>query len=279
MIKNFFNRILQFYYSTNKKEVLLQSKLRQELDSIKKREFKKDNKNLIPFGFKVFSQTDEDGIINEIFNRIGTTNKQFLEFGANTRFNNTTYLLMKGWEGVWLESSEKKVNNIKKKYSLLIKNGKLKIYKKTITASNVNKEIKSLNLNKFIDLLSLDIDGNELYVLNKLKTISPRVIVVEYNAKFPPPIRKSIKYDPKFIWKYDDYFGTSLQLLEDNLKNFGYVLVGCNILGVNAFFIKKKLVQNKFPKNTTAKFHYQKFRSGLNNIRSSHLSNDKWLND
>ena len=77
--------------------------------------------------------------------------------------------------------------------------------------------------------------------LNKLKTISPRVIVVEYNAKFPPPIRKSIKYDPKFIWKYDDYFGTSLQLLEDNLKNFGYVLAGCNILGVNAFFIKKKL--------------------------------------
>ena len=279
MIKNFFNRILQFYYSTNKKEVLLQSKLRQEIDSIKKREFKKDNKNLIPFGFKVFSQTDEDGIINEIFNRIGATNKQFLEFGADTKFNNTTYLLMKGWKGVWLESSEKKVNNIKKKYSLLIKNDKLKIHKKTITASNVNKEIKSLNLNKFIDLLSLDIDGNELYVLNKLKTISPRVIVVEYNAKFPPPIRKCIKYDPKFIWKYDDYFGSSLQLLEDNLKNFGYVLVGCNILGVNAFFIKKKLVKNKFPKNTTAKFHYQKFRPGLNNIRSSHLSNDKWLNE
>ena len=143
---------------------------------------------------------------------------------------------------------------------------------------NVNKEIKSLNLNKFIDLLSLDIDGNELYVLNKLKTIRPRVIVVEYNAKFPPPIRKCIKYDPKFIWKYDDYFGTSLQLLADNLKNFGYVLVGCNILGVNAFFIKKKLVQNKFPKNTTAKFHYQKFRIGLNNIKSSHIESNKWCN-
>ena len=114
--------------------------------------------------------------------------------------------------------------------------------------------------------------------LNKLKTISPRVIVVEYNAKFPPPIRKCIKYDPKFIWKYDDYFGTSLQLLEDNLKNFGYVLAGCNILGVNAFFIKKKLVQNKFPKNTTAKFHYQKFRIGLNNIKSSHIESNKWCN-
>ena len=90
--------------------------------------------------------------------------------------------------------------------------------------------------------------------------------------------RKCIKYDPKFIWKYDDYFGTSLQLLADNLKNFGYVLVGCNILGVNAFFIKKKLVQNKFPKNTTAKFHYQKFRIGLNNAKSSHIESNKWCN-
>ena len=76
------------------KEVLLQSKLRQETDSIKKREFKKDNKNLIPFGFKVFSQTDEDGIINEIFNRIGATNKQFFEFGEDTKFNNTTYIYL-----------------------------------------------------------------------------------------------------------------------------------------------------------------------------------------
>ena len=133
MIKNFFNRIIQFYNSTNKKDVLLQSKLRQEIDSIKKREFKKNSKNLIPFGFKVFSQTDEDGIINEIFNRIGTTNKQFLEFGVNSEFNNTTYLLMKGWKGVWLESSGWKFINIKKKYSSSIINGSLKLYKKRIT--------------------------------------------------------------------------------------------------------------------------------------------------
>ena len=45
MIKNFFNRILQYYYATNKREVLFQSKLRQEIESIKKKEFKKDKKN------------------------------------------------------------------------------------------------------------------------------------------------------------------------------------------------------------------------------------------
>ena len=278
MIKNFLNRILQYYYATNKREVLFQSKLRQEIESIKKKEFKKDKKNLIPYGFKIYSQSDEDGIINEIFKRIGTTNKRFLEFGVNSTDNNTTFLLLNGWTGGWLEASNSQVIRIKKKYEVLLKKNKLRIYKKKITAENINKIIKSINFKGVIDLLSIDIDGNEVYLLNKLSQIKPRVIIVEYNAKFPPPIRKCIKYDPKFIWKYDDYFGTSLQLLADNLKNFGYVLVGCNILGVNAFFIKKKLVQNKFPKNTTAKFHYQKFRIGLNNIKSSHIESNKWCN-
>ena len=104
---------------------------------------------------------------------------------------------------------------------------------------NIDEELKFSKLNKNLDLLSIDIDGNELYVLNELKIINPRVIIVEYNAKFPPPVEKTIKYDPKFIWDYDDYFGSSLQLLENTLKKIGYVLVGCNALGVNAFFIKK----------------------------------------
>ena len=279
MIKNLFNKLFQFFYATNKSEVVLQSKLRQEINFIKKREFERDNKNLIPFGYKVFSQTDEDGIINEIFKRIGTTNKQFLEFGVNTDFNNTTYLLFNGWKGVWLESSKKKIIKIEEKYYSFIKNKKLKLFNKIITAENVNEELKFSKLNKNLDLLSIDIDGNELYVLNELKIINPRVIIVEYNAKFPPPVEKTIKYDPKFIWDYDDYFGSSLQLLENTLKKIGYVLVGCNALGVNAFFIKKELVKNKFPKNSTAQFHYQEFRIGLNNIKSSHINSNKWLNE
>jgi len=277
MIKNFFNRVLQYYYATNKREVLFQLKLRQEIESIKKKEFKKDKKNLIPYGFKVYSQSDEDGIINEIFKRIGTTNKRFLEFGVNSTDNNTTFLLLKGWTGAWLDASNSKVIRIKKKYEVLLKKNKLRIYKKKITAENINKVIKSINFKGVIDLLSIDIDGNEVYLLNKLSQIKPRVIIVEYNAKFPPPIRKCIKYDPKFIWKYDDYHGASLQLLVDNLKK-KYALVGCNISGINAFFIKKELLKNKFPKNTSAKFHFQQFRVGLINLRTSHPESNKWFN-
>ena len=277
MLKNFFNRILQYYYATNKKEVLFQSKLRQEIESIKKNEFKRDKKNLIPYGFKVFSETDEDGIINEIFKRIGITNKKFLEFGVNASKNNTTFLLLNNWTGVWLEISTLKIIRIKNKYKIPLKNNSLRIYKKKITAENINKVIKSLQLKGVIDLLSIDIDGNEVYLLNKLSQIRPRVIVVEYNSKFPPPFKNSIKYSPNFIWKYDDYLGSSLQLLVDNLKKKNYALVGCNISGVNAFFVKKELLKNKFPKDTSAKFHYQQFRVGLINLKTSHPESNKWF--
>ena len=124
MIRNFLNRILQYYYATNKKEVLFQSKLRQEIEIIKKKEFKRDKKNLIPHGFKVFSQSDEDGILNEIFKRIGTTNKKFLEFGVNSTNNNTTFLLLNTWTGIWLEASKSKVKKIKKKYEAFLKKKK-----------------------------------------------------------------------------------------------------------------------------------------------------------
>ena len=277
MLKIFFNRILQYYYATNKREVLFQSKLRQEIESIKKNEFKRDKKNLIPYGFKVFSQIDEDGIINEIFKRIGTTNKKFLEFGVNASKNNTTFLLLNNWTGVWLEISTLKIIRIKNKYKIPLKNNSLRIYKKRITAENINKVIKSVQLKGVIDLFSIDIDGNELYLLNKLSQIRPRVIVVEYNSKFPPPFKKSIKYSPNFIWKYDDYLGSSLQLLVDNLKKKNYALVGCNISGVNAFFVKKELLKNKFPKDTSAKFHYQQFRVGLINLKTSHPESNKWF--
>ena len=69
-----------------------------------------DKARLERYGFKAYSQNDEDGIIQEIFNRIGVTNKTFVEFGAYDGLeNNTTYLLMKGWRGLWIDGDPKKM--------------------------------------------------------------------------------------------------------------------------------------------------------------------------
>jgi len=60
-----------------------------------------DPKRLLRCGFKVYSQNDEDGIIQEIFKRIGTTNRTFVEFGVETGVEtNTTKLLLEGWRGL-----------------------------------------------------------------------------------------------------------------------------------------------------------------------------------
>ena len=66
--------------------------------------------NLALSGQKIYSQTDEDGIIEEIFKRI-PNNKTFLEIGIQTGIEcNSLFLLLKGWTGTWIEGSEQYCN-------------------------------------------------------------------------------------------------------------------------------------------------------------------------
>ena len=58
-----------------------------------------DPKRLLRHGFKIYSQNDEDGIIQEIFRRIGAGSRTFVEFGVATGFEcNTVKLLIEGWQ-------------------------------------------------------------------------------------------------------------------------------------------------------------------------------------
>ena len=46
------------------------------------------------YGAKCFSQNDEDGIISEIFNRVGICNKSFVEFGVEDGLECCTHMLL-----------------------------------------------------------------------------------------------------------------------------------------------------------------------------------------
>ena len=50
---------------------------------------------------------------------------------------------------------------------------------------------------------------------------------------------------------------------EKMLEKKGYVLVGCNITGVNAFFVRKDQIQDKFEKNSSSEFHFTEGRYWL----------------
>ena len=215
-----------------------------------------DPKRLENYGYKVYSQNDEDGIINEIFNRIGTTNKFFIEFGVQDGIEcNCHYLLFQDWEGVFIEGSKDYCDKINEYYEYLISKSKLQVINAFITRENINDLISTTKavIIKDIDLLSIDIDGNDYHVFKSIGVINPRVVIIEYNVKFPPPIKWVMPYNANHIWDGTEKQGASLQAIVDLAKIKGYELVATNISGINAFFVRKDLYNKDiFPENNSA---------------------------
>lgn len=218
-----------------------------DIDRILKSECFRNPLRLEPYGFKCYSQHDEDGMLAEIIKRISVpVPKTFVEFGIGDGLeNNTLFLLKQQWKGLWIEAGVENVDKIRRSFKTIIENKQLVFLETLITRDNIDKLIGSV-LKGEIGLLSIDIDGNDLYAWERIEVISPCVVIIEYNAKFPPPIRWSIDYDEKHVWNSTDYMGASLAALADLGKKKGYQLVGCNLNGTNAFFVRKDLVNNRF---------------------------------
>lgn len=227
--------------------------------------------SLIPYGYKVYSQNDEDGIIREIFNRIGLTNRKFLEFGIGDGLeNNTLALLFERWTGVWIEANRKSVENVSRGFSSTIASRALTVVNSLVTKDNIDDLIKGHFGAPEIDLLSVDIDGNDFHVFDAISAVVPRVVVIEYNAKFRPPIMYCMDYDATHAWRGDDNFGASLQFLEAGFARKGYCLVACNLTGTNAFFVRSDLVAERFLRPFSAEMHYEPARYHLAGFDSGH---------
>ena len=221
-----------------------------------------DERRLLRFGYRVYSQGDEDGIIREIFRRIGEGNRTFVEIGAGDGVeNNSLFLLHQGWRGAWIEGSPRKAMAAKRNLSKAISEGRLSVERHFVTAANINETVARLAPVPDVDLLSIDLDGNDYYILDAIRSISPRVIVAEYNPKFPADVVWVMEYNEAHHWDSTDYFGASLKALELLLTPRGYSLVGCNLLGSNAFFVRSDLATAPpFCAPFTAENHYEPAR-------------------
>jgi hypothetical protein len=217
-----------------------------------------DPKRLERHGFKVYSQFDEDGIIQEIFRRIGTTDRRFAEFGVeNGLENNTLKLLLEGWRGLWIEGNEGWVAGMRERFADVLADGRLTLRHAFITAENIGDLIAQGGTGE-IDLVSIDIDGNDFHIWEALTAIRSRVVVIEYNAKFPPPMSIVQEYRPDNVWKGTDYMGASLEALVRLGARLGYSLVGTNFVGLNAFFVRDDLLSDKFQTPLSAENHYNR---------------------
>lgn len=217
-----------------------------------------DPRRLERFGYKVYSQNDEDGILHEILNRIGCTSRRFIEFGVQTGIeNNTLFLLYQGWHGLWLEAESKHAAYIRESFRPVISSGALTVMEASVTPNNINALFTQAGFAGEVDVLSIDIDGNDYYVFDALNVTNPRIVVIEYNAKFPPPVIWRVPYDLNYRWDGSDYFGASLSAFVKLFTAKGYRLVACNITGVNAFFVREDLLGDRFLPPYTAEHYYQ----------------------
>ena len=139
----------------------------------------------------------------------------------------------------------------------MIDNKNLTVRQSLVTASNIEKLFEDASVPNEFDLLSIDIDGNDYWVWKAIENYSPRVVVIEYNALYPPHVKWVQEYQADWAWNETSAFGASLKSLELLGKTKGYSLVGCNFMGANAFFVRDDLVSGKFHEPLTAENHHE----------------------
>lgn len=231
-------------------------------------------------GWKTFSQNDEDGIIHECLRRIATEtplSRTFIELACGDGLENCTHqLLLEGFSGIWIDGNDNHIAMIKRCLGGL-SFPRLAVALQFVTLENLSAllaQCKEALNGVDIDFFSLDVDGNDLYFADVIAhEVRPKLFLVEYTAKFPPPIELSIRYNPEFISEPDDFQGASLQAFVSCLKD--YTLVSCSVAGVNAFFVRNDFA-HLFSRYSVEEI-YQPPRYWLTSFQLGHQPTFKWL--
>jgi hypothetical protein len=190
---------------------------------------------------RVYSQNGEDGILAWLFGLVGVTNRTLVEFGIGdgSECNSANLLLTFGWSGALLEADAAKAEAA---YRFYDGRARVEVRHRALEPDNVDQVLAEL-VPEVVDLLSLDIDGNEYWVWQALTTVRPRVVAIEYNASFGPERSVTVPYKRGFD-RYREhasgfYHGASLAALAKLGSDKGYLLAGCDSRGANAFFVDR----------------------------------------
>jgi hypothetical protein len=196
--------------------------------------------------FSVFSQFGEDGIIQHLLRHVRIENDAFVEFGVEDyKESNTRFLLVHdNWRGLVMDGGSSHIEFLRT--SGLDWKHEIHAVSAFIDRDNVNSLIEGAGFIGDIGLLSVDVDGNDYWLVEAVDVISPRVLVVEYNSVFGPSAPITIPYRPDFRrahahWSHL-YWGASIAALAVIAGRKGYALVGGNSTGTNAFFVRRDVL-------------------------------------
>lgn len=238
-------------------------KIQEALGRIEQRQLEQcsDYKNA---EFRVFSQWGEDGIIQYLLGHVPIDRPIFVEFGVENYIeSNTRFLLTNNqWTGLVIDGSAENIDYIKCDSIYWASN--LKADHSFITKDNINDLLAKNGITGDIGLLSVDIDGNDYWVWSAIDTISPRIVVCEYNSHFGPIAEVTTPYDPRFVREEAHfskiYYGASISAFCSLATAKGYSLVASNSVGNNIFFVRNDLVGSLPVLTATQAYRRAQFR-------------------
>jgi hypothetical protein len=182
----------------------------------------------------VFSQTGEDGVIEYFLKKIGVETGYFVEFGAwdGKHLSNCAYLAQKGWSGCFIEGDSERFLDLVANYGDNDKITKLNRFVMPEGEHSLDSVLPSVGAPPSIEVLSIDIDGYDYAVWERLRLYQPRLVVVEYN----PTISANVVHIQD---EHDQTcFGNSLAAFWELALKKGYKLVATT--DWNAFFISEE---------------------------------------
>lgn len=219
-------------------------------------------------GYRVFSQWNEDGLIQYLIARARISQHTFVEIGVGDYSEANTRLLLQknNWSGMIVDCGAADMEKVRN--SEIYWRYSVKAVDAFVDCDNVNRLLLENGISGETGLLSIDVDGVDYWIWKAISAISPQIVICEYNGIFGSRARVTVPYDPAFdrtakhySWLYA---GASLAALEMLGQQKGYTLVGTNSGGNNAFFLRNDVLARSGIKPSPQPYTRPMFRESRN---------------
>jgi hypothetical protein len=210
--------------------------------------------------FRNYSQNGEDGILLYLFSLIGMTDRRCVEIcaGDGIECNAANLILNHGFSALLVDGDERNVAVANDFYGRHRDTFAFapSVVQRWIDRDTVDDLLRQQSMTGEIDLLTIDIDGNDYWIWQAIECVSPRVVVVEYDNSWGPDEAVSMHYDPEYVFRVSEpgmpHCGASLAAFVSLARQKGYRLVGSQLRCFNAFFLRDDVGRDVFPEVSVA---------------------------
>jgi len=203
-------------------------------------------------GFRVFSEFEEDGILLYIFAALGVSHRTFIDIGSGDCItsNCANFAVNFGWHGLFIDGNPANLSRGREYYAA---NLDTYLYPPAfvqgfVQRENINELISKNGFAGEVDLISIDIDGNDYWIWEALTVAEPRVVIIETHIEFGMnSIVVPYNKDYSYPGIHPDYHGASPVAMEKLARKKGYRLVGANNYGFNTIYVKNGIGEDVLP--------------------------------